>query len=302
MVLQETQMTLQEIVNAARRKLNNYEVPYLWIDEELVYYCNEVINNICREALVFEEQLDSTACEIITADAVNNYALDDDVIYVTSAKVVTKELITLSDAPAADWEAGDTITGGSSSVTSTIDSKLTDYKYIIYNRSGAYTAAEILTNGTYTAGQDAGYPIVSDYESSYLKKKSITEMVNPDWQADTADEPIWYMLDYKNGYITLYPTPDDVYTIRLGVYKYPATAMTTTSMSSQTPTIAAKYHPMIVDGIVAMAFMKHGEQTFNEKMASIYNALFNKQMSDLKRKNLQYKGLERTVNLHKGFM
>ena len=295
-------MTLQEIVNASRRKLNNYEVPYLWIDEELVYYCNEVINTICREALVFDEQLDSTACEVITASGINNYALDDDVIYVTSAKLVTKEMITLSDAPATAWAVGDTITGGSSAVTSTIDSKSTDLKYIIYNRSGAYTSAEILTNGTVTAGQDTGYPIVSDYKSVYLKKKSLREMTHPDWQADTANEPIWYLLDYKNGYITLYPTPDDVYTVRLAVNKYPATAMTTTTMSGQTPTIAAKYHPMIVDGIVAMAFMKHGEQTFNEKMATIYAALFNKQMSDLKRKNLQYRAVERTVNLHKGFM
>ena len=295
-------MTLQEIVNASRRKLNNYEVPYLWIDEELVYYCNEVINTICREALVFDEQLDSTACEIITADGTNNYALDDDVIYVTSAKLVTKEMITLSDAPATAWSVGDTIIGGSSAVTSKIDSKSTDLKYIIYNRSGAYTSAEILTNGTVTAGQDTGYPIVSDYKSVYLKKKSLREMTHPDWQADTANKPIWYLLDYKDGYITFYPTPDDVYTVRLAVNKYPATAMTTTTMSGQTPTIAAKYHPMIVDGIVAMAFMKHGEQTFNEKMATIYAALFNKQMSDLKRKNLQYRAVERTVNLHKGFM
>ena len=295
-------MTLQEIVNASRRKLNNYEVPYLWIDEELVYYCNEVINTICREALVFDEQLDSTACEIITAAGTNNYALDDDVIYVTSVKLVTKEMITLSDAPATAWAVGDTITGGSSTSTSKIDSKSTDLKYIIYNRSGAYTSAEILTNGTVTAGQDIGYPIVSDYKSVYLKKKSLREMTHPDWQADTANEPIWYLLDYKNGYITLYPTPDDVYTVRLAVNKYPATAMTTTTMSGQTPTIAAKYHPMIVDGIVAMAFMKHGEQTFNEKMATIYAALFNKQMSDLKRKNLQYRAVERTVNLHRGFM
>lgn len=295
-------MTLQEIVNAARRKLNNYEVPYLWIDEELVYYCNEVINTICREALPLEEQLDEDVCEVYLSSGANVYALNAAVLYVTSAKLVTEEVMTLDTAPATDWAATDTITGATSAITSTVVEKLTDYTYVVENRSGQYTKGEILSNGTYTADQSSSYPILSDYESTFLKKKEMRDITNPDWQSDDSDEPINYILDYKSGYIAFYPTPDACYVVRLSVYRYPTTAMTTTSMSSQTPTLDAKYHPMIVDGIVATAFMKHGEQTFNEKMASIYNALFNKQMSDLKRKNLQFRATERTVNLHKGFM
>lgn len=295
-------MTLQEIVNASRRKLNNYEVPYLWIDEELVYYCNEVINTICREALPVEEQLDEDVCEVYLADGTNLYALSNSIIYVASARLITEEVMTLDTAPATAWAAADIITGASSAKTSTVVEKLTDYKYVVENRSGKYTKGEILSNGTYTAQQSSSYPILSDYKAQFLKKKEMRDIVNPDWKSDTEDEPINYILDYKNGYIAFYPTPDASYIVRLSVYRYPTTAMTTTSMSSQTPTLDAKYHPMIVDGIVAMAFMKHGEQTFNEKMATIYNALFNKQMSDLKRKNLQYRATERTVNLHKGFM
>ena len=295
-------MTLQEIVNASRRKLNNYEVPYLWIDEELVYYCNEVINTICREALPVEEQLDEDVCEVYLADGTNLYALSNSIIYVASARLITEEVMTLDTAPATAWAAADTITGASSAITSTVVEKLTDYKYVVENRSGKYTKGEILSNGTYTAQQSSSYPILSDYKAQFLKKKEMRDIVNPDWKSDTEDEPINHILDYKNGYIAFYPTPDASYIVRLSVYRYPTTAMTTTSMSSQTPTLDAKYHPMIVDGIVAMAFMKHGEQTFNEKMATIYNALFNKQMSDLKRKNLQFRATERTVNLHKGFM
>ena len=36
--------TLQEIVDATRYRLNNFEKPYLWLDAELAFYANEYQN------------------------------------------------------------------------------------------------------------------------------------------------------------------------------------------------------------------------------------------------------------------
>lgn len=69
-------------------------------------------------------------------------------------------LLTLDVAPGTDWAAADTITGGTSGYTCTVVEKLTSLTYICKNISNAigFTDGEILSNGTFTADQGAGYP------------------------------------------------------------------------------------------------------------------------------------------------
>lgn len=72
------------------------------------------------------------------------------------------ETLTLDVAPApADWSAGTTITGGSSTKTAVIVSKVSSTVYMIRERSGAFTDGEILSDGTNVADQGAGYPTVT---------------------------------------------------------------------------------------------------------------------------------------------
>jgi uncharacterized phiE125 gp8 family phage protein len=69
------------------------------------------------------------------------------------------ETMTLDVAPGgAGWAAGDTITGATSTKTCKIVEKLTALTYTVWNRSGAFTLGEILSNGTATADQGAAYP------------------------------------------------------------------------------------------------------------------------------------------------
>jgi len=78
-------------------------------------------------------------------------------VLVTAAK--TYETMTLDVAPGgAGWSVGETVTGVSSGKTCKIAAKASGTSYTVYQRSGAYTLGEVLTNGTTTADQGEDYP------------------------------------------------------------------------------------------------------------------------------------------------
>lgn len=297
-------MTLQDIVDYARYRLNNYEIPYYWVDKELVFYCNEILNQMCRDARMLTDSITASVCEIYTTADTLDYALSPLVIFVKSARIVTQEVMTLDTLPSTAWSVGDTITGGTSTKTCKVVEKLTNYKYVINKRSGAFSLGETLTNGIYTAHQSDYYPKLSDYKSSELEKTDSVLMDSKyiGWRAETAAEPKKYILDYNTGYITLYPNPDDSYLLRLSVIRYPLVAMSVTSMSTQTPEIDAKYHDTVVNGICSMAYMKRGENTFNDKLASMYLSLYKKSISDMKVKDNLTRTFTSIGSPHKGFI
>ena len=84
----------------------------------------------------------------------------------TASVIDATEVMTLDTAPGTTWAVGDTITGVTSEETSVIVEKLTDLTYRVTSRTGDYTDGEVLTNGTYTADQGAGYPVLATLGSS----------------------------------------------------------------------------------------------------------------------------------------
>lgn len=277
-------MNLQEIINYTRYQLGNYEKPYYWVDSELVMLANRVINQMCVDGKLLTDDMTPAICDISTVSGTFGYAYDSRILSITSARLVTEELMTLDTKPATAWSVGDTITGQTSLKTCKIVSQISDYTYTVNNRTGVFTLGEILTNGTYTADQSSLCPTFTDHEFSTLEKTTNYELNehHPQWRTDTADEPTTYIVDNRSGYITLYPCPDDVYIVRLTVSRLPLTEMTTTLMSSQTPEINSRFHNDIINGICAYAYLKHGEKTFNERAAATFMALFKKAISDAK--------------------
>jgi hypothetical protein len=167
-----------------------------------------------------------------------------------------------------------------------------------------FTLGEIISNGTYTAHQSSTYPKFEDYESNVLKQTT-TYQANTglgSWRTTTAGEPIKFMVDYNTGYITVYPKPDNKYLIRLSVVRYPITALSATSMSSQTPEINSKHHHTLVNGICALAYLKNGETTYDERKATTYMSLYNKSIADFKMQTVLNEGTDSTIQTHKGFM
>lgn len=278
-------MNLQQLIDMTRYRLGNYEKPYFWVDSELVLYANEIINELCREAYVLEDST-STATSLFLSEDTYDYSLHSSVIYVRSARLVSKELLTLDVAPSTAWSAGDTITGASSTSTCKVVSYETDYTYIIEERTGAFTDGESLSNGTYAADQGTGYPTLADDSTHELSKSGKIEMDTriPGWRAHDSGVPYLYLLDHNTGYFTVYPKPDKSYVVKLSVYRYPLSDMTTTTMSGQTPEISSRYHNIVIDGICSLAYLKSGENTYFPQKANTHLALFKKATSDIKRK------------------
>jgi hypothetical protein len=291
-------------VNTARYRVNNYELPHSWIDSEWVHYCNESLNQFCRETLALIDSKTASVCEISTVEDTIDYSLAASIIYINSAKLVTEETMILDVKPSTAWAAGDTITGASSTKTCTIVSKISDYSYVVENRSGTFTLGEVLSNGTYSADQGSSYPVFDVYKSIELKKSTRGEMDNmfSGWRATTQGQPYKYLLDFNTGYISLYPKPDAVYIIKLNVSRYPITAMSTTNMSAQTPELDAKYHDAIVNGMCAQACLKRGELTFDPKQAATFAGLFANAIARAKVKNMMHNERENIFSPHGGFI
>lgn len=300
-------MTLQDIVDATRDRLGNYEKPYYWQDREIVLYANEAQNEIARETRIFEDASTGSICNIHTAANVLDYDLSDFILYVNSARMYSSELMTLDVSPApASFAANATVTGGTSAKTLKIVSCLTSTTYSVESRSGEFTLGEVLSDGTNSADQGAAYPTFADNSSSGwdLVKATTVEMnrLFSRWRVGVANKPIRYILDYRQGYITFFPPPDGIYTINLSVVRYPSAAFTATAMSSQTPEIPSQFHHVLVDGICYQAWLKAGENTYDAKKSQIHNGLFRGSIAKMKIKEGLYRANESTASPHRGFI
>ena len=298
--------TLQQIIDMVRYRLNNFEVPYLWLDSELIFYANAILNQICREGRILEDSITPSVCQMSTMAGKSDYRLHSSVIYLKSAKIRTQETLTLDTKPSVAWSAGDTITGAMSQHTCEIVAKLTDYTYTVRRRTGTFTTAEILSNGTYTA-----IPIVSAYpfsdsttNTSFLSKYTKSEMDRyySSWRGQPPAQPLRYMLDYNSNYLTLYSTPDDIYIVDMSVIRYPLTQLSSLSMSEQYPEIDPKYINMLVDGICYQAYQKRSEDTYDEKKATSFYVQFRKELGQLKIQNNLYEGNGATASPIRGFI
>jgi len=297
-------VTLQEIINYSQYQLGNYEKPYYWVDSELVMYANRVHNQMCTDARLLVDDSTPSVCDISTVANTFSYAYSSLILSITSARLVTEELMTIDTKPSTAWAAGDTISGTSSGKSCIVVSKLTDYTYTVSNRTGNFTLGEVLTNGTYTADQSSLCPRFTDHEFATLEKTTNLEINEhyPNWRTDTAAEPTLYLLDNKTGYITLYPVPDDIYIVRLTAVRLPLVALSTTDMNLQTPEISSRYHDDLINGICAYAYLKHGEKTFNERSAATFMALFKKAISEAKSTKILTEHTPSTIAPARGFI
>ncbi len=98
-----------------------------------------------------------------------NHTLTANTVLTAATKIIkggsfsSNELLTLDVAPTpADFAAGATITGATSTRTCVIISKLTSTTYRVKNRTGAFTLGEVLSDGTNSADQGAANPTFTD--------------------------------------------------------------------------------------------------------------------------------------------
>lgn len=114
-------------------------------------------------------------------------------------------------------------------------------------------------------------------QSTPLSKKDLeyldTFIVN--WEAAESGVPLYYIPDYQQSKIKLYPIPNadmDTLILSFTVIRYPATDITTGDLAVY-PEIT-QYHEDLVYGILRRCFLKDDEDTQNLQKAQLYETKF----------------------------
>jgi hypothetical protein len=299
-------MTLQTIIDQARYRLNNFEKPYRWLDAELVFYANEAENVIARDTQCLVDTETESVCRLFTVAGTIDYAISPLILSVLSVRLVQTELMTLDTTPAPTaFAAAATVTGVTSTKSCTVVEKLTATTYTVEHRDGLFTAGEVVGDGTNSIDLAAGYPTFAENsdDTTFLAKTNVMEInTYGAWRNADQDEPSRWMLDYQTGHTTIYPPPDDHYALYLSVIRYPLTALTTSSMSAQTPEIDAAYHQALIDGICYQAYLKAGDDTFDADRSKLFYGLFRAAISRKKIQNNLFVGGGQVSGPHGGFI
>ncbi len=301
-------MNLQEIIDLSRRRLGNYDLPYYWYDQELVDYCNYAIWQVSRSAYMFEDAYTPAICNITTVANQIDYPLSTSIVELRNIRVtgevgtITQTGVGLSDISICGSYVQDDV---DTNYKIQIDGAATPDTFKWSDDGGAtWDASTVaitgfwqeLNNGIFIKfAATTGHTIANawaftiSYNSNQLMVlTTVKEMydVIPSWRMSDSDIPTKYLLDYRQGYISFYTPPDTAYLLNMNVLRYPATNMTATSMSAQTPEIPAKFHMVLIDGILYQAYSKTGIETYNERKADRHYALFMKGISDISRNKI----------------
>ena len=210
-------MTLQDVINLSRRRLGNYELPYWWLDQELVDYASYAIYQIARDAFYIDDSYTTAVCNIALTAGVQDYLLSTSIVEIKSARV---------------------------------------------------------SNATDT---------FSDMNTTSVKELA---RYNPEWRdtiATLRNTPENYLIDYRTGYISVYPIPDTAYTLNMSVSRYPIATFSTISMSSQQIELPIQFQMILIDGILYQAYNKTGPETYNEKKADRHYGIFMKSINEFHR-------------------
>ena len=98
------------------------------------------------------------------------------------------------------------------------------------------------------------------------------------------DTPTHYITDYRSGYITLYPAPNEAGSLYLSVLRYQLEALTTTTLGSGAYTIPIDIHwqMQLIEGILSTSYLKSGPSTFNYEKSVMHESRFRKAINEAK--------------------
>jgi hypothetical protein len=83
-------MTLQNILDEARRKLDDEQQPFLWKDDEIIQYANNAINRLCKDALLISDSTTAQICTIAVRVNIQTYPKDERIIHVREARITAR--------------------------------------------------------------------------------------------------------------------------------------------------------------------------------------------------------------------
>jgi hypothetical protein len=287
-------MTAAELIAACRRWLNDeVAATYKWTEAEMVDYFNNCMDQIARETDYFQDATTTLLTEIALTAGTGDYAFDARFLYVVSARVSgqTIDLIQTNHhqrkEDSATWRYDHSVSGVDIVLdTSAITSTTTDFI-----DAGFYDGCFIQITGSATSANNKTVKVdtVAQYSLTLNASYTLTPRVAGDrliLKQITVGTPLRYMTDYRQGYITLDPAPDENGSLLLTVYRLQDTPLTTALVATPGTWIIPinfQYHLQLIDGILAKCYMKSGPSTFNIEKSKIHQADFNTLKDRIKR-------------------
>ncbi len=104
-------MNLEQIIAAARDRLDDNQEPYLWSDGELARFANDGEREACRRARLIIDSTTAEICQIALTDSEVNYELDSRILFIRRAKlagrspVLKRHSYKTLDRERPGWEA-----------------------------------------------------------------------------------------------------------------------------------------------------------------------------------------------------
>jgi hypothetical protein len=299
-------MTSAEYLASIRQWLNDeVATTYKWTNAELINYINYSFDELARDSEYFKDGYTSAIAEITLVAGTTDYALDSRITKINSVRLagetVDLESISMHDLMdyISTWRYKGSLYGADISFADsgpdTIVSVTTDL------RDGDFDAAGYIEiTGCVTAANNKVVltTAVAEHLITLDAAATLTTRVAGDpilLRAVNVGTPTKYTLDYRDGYITLYPTPDAASKLFMHVDRWPLTPWTTANYATETIPFNAHYHQELVHGPASIAYLKSGPSTFNVDKASIHKGEFTLLKKKVKRDLINLRG--RSSNL-----
>lgn len=80
-------MTLRELINEVRNRLDDSVPPYLWSDIELTSMFNEAQNELCEKAGLLRDSITTAICQISVSSGTASYTIDTRIVKLLKVKL-----------------------------------------------------------------------------------------------------------------------------------------------------------------------------------------------------------------------
>jgi hypothetical protein len=304
-------MTSAEYLTSIRQWLNDeVSTTYKWTTSELINYINYAFDELARDSEYFKDAYTSAVAEVTLVAGTSDYALDSRVTKINSVRMAgeTTNLDSISTHDLTEysitWRYNNSLYGADISfadsnpdtiISTTTDLTSADFGDTDYLEiSGCVTAAN---NKVVLSAS------IAEHLITLATAATLTARVAGDpilLRSVNVGTPTKYTLDYRDGYITLFPAPDTANKLFMHVDRWPLTPWTSANYGTESVPFNAHYHQELVHGPLSLAYLKSGPSTFNVDKASIHKGEFTLLKKKIKRDLLNLRGKSANLSPARG--
>ncbi len=283
--------SLEEILARARRKLDDFELPFYWEDVELTSYLNDFLNEICEETWILQDSLTdgtTTRTDISFASTTKRIATvagnfvtdgfyEEQTIAVVSALNTGAKTVASVDPKGKYMVTTESLTTEATGGTVSIISNWSPCRMTIVDGTADY----LMDPRILSIDKDSVRTTLSDVPLVQVTRNML-DCTTPGWRTEAESHPYKFLLDYSEGYMTLSPTPDENCTLSMTVFRKPLVEMSISDVEAF-PELPDQFHLELADGICWAGLEKLDTETIDVKMMALFSAKAERVKTKVKR-------------------